>query len=135
MKQNANAQTFKGTVAELAGKMALNGEILNLQDVQFLTRIGRDSFAKRVGTAPGSGTRGGKRATIWEINPSARLAFQTADMTPTKTESKANAAPKPNSKAFQNAVQEAVQKIMAGQSTEAAAAPKRRRPRKSAAAE
>lgn len=91
MRQNANAEVFKGTVSELAGTMTgPNGEVLNVQDVQFLTRIGNGTFAKKVGTAPGTGTRGGKRAIIWEINPTARLVLGVAsNETPNREKSRA----------------------------------------------
>lgn len=82
MKQNAavaQKEKFTGTVADLAGHISVNGsEPLTLQDLQFLTRIGAGTFAKKVGNAPGTGTRGGKRAAIWEINPSARLTLTAA---------------------------------------------------------
>lgn len=115
------APIFRGTVAELAGKISLNGEVLNLQDVQFLTRIGRDSFAKPVGTAPGTGTRGGKRATVWEINPNCRLAFEAAPVNDEKQETKGKGAstasqkaPAVDPKVLEAAVSEAVQKVLSG---------------------
>lgn len=122
MKQNSNAiPAFKGTVSELAGRMVMNGEVLTLQDVQFLTRIGDGSFAKRVGFAPGTGTRGGKRATIWEINPSARISFGQAEPATgrgraksTKSEN-ANVDVQPGNKAFDRAVAAAVEKVLASQ--------------------
>lgn len=96
---NANVEVFKGTVSELAGKMTgPSGEVLNVQDVQFLTRIGNGTFAKKVGTAPGTGTRGGKRAIIWEITPTARLSLSKAAAieVPAKSEkSRANVSAQP----------------------------------------
>lgn len=98
MRQNTNAtEGFKGTVAELAGKMTgPSGEVLNIQDVQFLTRIGNGSFAKKIGTAPGNGTRGGKRAIIWEITPTARIVLNAAANeapAPAREKSRANVKP------------------------------------------
>ena len=104
----ASAPVFRGTVAELAGKMELNGQTLSLQDVQFLTRIGRDSFAKAVDTAPSSGERGGKRATIWEISPSAKLQLRTSKEPATKPEKSNASAPSD----IQSQVADAVQKAL-----------------------
>lgn len=134
MKQNVNAiPAFKGTVSELAGRMVMNGEVLTLQDVQFLTRIGDGSFAKRVGFAPGTGTRGGKRATIWEINPSARISFGQAESATGRGRTKsaksenANVDVTPGSKAFNTAVAAAVQQVLAQKSGPAKTPAKRGR--------
>jgi hypothetical protein len=114
MRQNANAEVFKGTVSELAGKiMGPNGEPLNVQDVQFLTRIGNGTFAKRVGTAPGTGTRGGKRAIIWEITPTARLTLGKAeDETASKSarNAKSEASANTKGKSVEELVAEALAK-------------------------
>lgn len=108
MRQNT-VTPFKGTVAELAGKITFNGEVLNQQEVQFLTRIGRNAFAKPVGTARGAGTKGGKRATIWEINPNAKLTLAPV-------EEGAGAAndevPASTAASLPNDVQAAVQKVL-----------------------
>lgn len=112
MRQNANAEVFKGTVSELAGKiMGPNGEPLNVQDVQFLTRIGNGTFAKKVGTAPGTGTRGGKRAIIWEITPTARLTLGKAENEPvSKSARNAKSEAKSSGKSVEELVAEALAK-------------------------
>ena len=131
--QSNDKQTFRGTVQELAGKMALNGQVLNLQDVQFLTRIGSGSFAKKIGTAPGTGTRGGKRATIWEITPSAKLAFDAHEAAPEVQGKQASNAKGKQASAgavdpslLESAVKKAVAEVL-NQSGQSAPAPRRKR--------
>lgn len=152
MKQTASATNqnpaFEGTVQQLAGKIEVNGEALNLQEVQFLTRIGRVAgFAEQIGTAEGTGTRGGKRAIIWRIKPGFRVslaAVKEATSRKNATASKganadvnASAAdPQPGTKAFRDAVSKAVAQMLSKGAAPAPAAPKRRpgRPAKSAPA-
>ncbi len=133
MRQSNAQQTqkFRGTVAELADKIEHNGGVLSMQDVQFLTRIGNGTFAKKVGTKAGSGSRGGKRAIIWEINPSARIVLGMADTStpaapvskPAATKKSANDA---QSALITAAVNDAVAKVVAAKSGTG----KRGRPRK-----
>ena len=122
--KNTNTNTtpaFEGTVAQLAGKIEVNGEVLNLQEVQFLTRIGRAAgFAEQIGTAEGTGTRGGKRAVVWRIKPGFRMSLAAAqevqagrskNVSATKGASDANAIPQAGTKAFEDAVNAAVAKL------------------------
>jgi organic radical activating enzyme len=110
---------FQGTVAELAGKMAIGGEPLNQQDVQFLTRILRETgHAKAIDTAPATGKRGGKRATVWQIMPNIKLSLsEAANEAPAKsTKGHSNATVDTSSPEFKKAVQAAadaaVQKVL-----------------------
>lgn len=73
-------EKFVGTVADLADKISVNGSLpLSLQELQFLTRVGDGTFAKRVGFEEKASGHGGKRATIWEFNPSARITLIPAN--------------------------------------------------------
>jgi organic radical activating enzyme len=116
---------FKGTVADLAGKVSVNGgEPLNQQDVQFLTRILRDTgLAKAVDTAPASGKRGGKRATVWELMPNIKISLSEAANAPatsrkSASQSNAPAAIDTSTAEFRKAVQAEVRKALKGQGAE-----------------
>lgn len=65
--------TLRGTPAELAGHISLNGRMLEQPDISFLTRMGA---AKKIGTSKKSGYHGGKPATIWEFNPKLTMKFE-----------------------------------------------------------
>lgn len=68
------SNVIRGTIAELAGKFQVNGVVLDTGTLSMLTRLGRGSFATKVGTVKTTAGKG-KPSTIWEINPSASLAF------------------------------------------------------------
>lgn len=118
MPKQAQTPAFKGTVADLAGQISVNGgEPLNQQDVQFLTRILRDTgMAKAVDTAPASGKRGGKRATVWELMPNIKISLSEAANAPVpsrKNASQSNATTIDTSSAeFRKAVQAEVRKAL-----------------------
>lgn len=138
----AQKEKFVGTVAELADKISVNGGLpLSAQELQFLMRVGNGSFAKRKGFAEGTGTRGGKRAVIWEINPNARISLIPANdavMTEaaqsprrvrrTKAQIEADSAPTAPAPAvpdLSQQIQDAVQGAVAA-ALKAAQAPRRR---------
>jgi hypothetical protein len=77
---NANAQTnnstLRGTPAELAGHISLNGRRLEQPDISFLTRMGA---AKKVGTSKKGGYHGGKPATIWEFGNKLTMKFEAVE--------------------------------------------------------
>ena len=68
-------QTIRGTIADFAGKLSLNGVVLGQPELSMLTRIGRGSFFNAVGTVPKPAGQRGKPATIWELTLSANLNF------------------------------------------------------------
>jgi organic radical activating enzyme len=119
----APSEQLKGTVADLAGHISINGgEPLNQQDVQFLTRILRDtSFAKAIDTAPASGKRGGKRATVWQLMPNIKISLtEAANVPATKAKGARNAnagTDVTKSPEFKQAVQLAVQEAMQAANT------------------
>lgn len=63
---NTNENALRGTPAQLAGRLAVNGKPLGQAEISFLTRMG---FAVSDGTAKTRSGRGGKPATIWIFNP------------------------------------------------------------------
>jgi organic radical activating enzyme len=115
------SEQLKGTVADLAGHISVNGgEPLNQQDVQFLTRILRDTgFAKPIDTAPASGKRGGKRATVWQLMPNIKISLTEAANVPATKAAKgaSNATVNTKSPEFKKAVQQAVQEAMQANAT------------------
>jgi organic radical activating enzyme len=124
------SEQLKGTVADLAGRISVNGgEPLNQQDMQFLTRILRDTgFAKAIDTAPASGKRGGKRATVWQLMPNIKISLSEAANVPaTKTKSTVNHAPAidTSSPEFRKAVQAEVRKAIGAQAAQAVTKGKR----------
>jgi hypothetical protein len=72
-------QTIRGTIADFAGKLSLNGVILGQPELSMLTRIGRGSFFNAVGTVPKPAGQRGKPATIWELTLSADLNFKQVE--------------------------------------------------------
>jgi len=62
---NTNENALRGTPAQLAGRLAVNGKPLGQAEISFLTRMG---FAQSEGTAKTRSGRGGKPATIWSFN-------------------------------------------------------------------
>ena len=64
---------IRGTIAELAGKLTLNGVTLNQPELSVLTRLGRDTFAKPVAQIR-TGVKG-RPTTVWEINTESSLNF------------------------------------------------------------
>lgn len=72
-------QTIRGTIADFAGKLSLNGAVLGQPELSMLTRIGRGSFFNAVGTVPKPAGQRGKPATIWELTLSADLNFKQVE--------------------------------------------------------
>ena len=82
---NASNNALRGTPAELAGRVTLNGHTLGQPEISFLTRLGDGTFAKKVGTAKKGGGRGGKPATIWEFKPKASMNFDIVEQAVAET--------------------------------------------------
>ena len=68
-------ERIRGTIADFAGKLTVNGVTLGQPELSMLTRIGRGSFFKAIGTVPKPAGVRGKPATIWELNLEAALSF------------------------------------------------------------
>lgn len=66
----------RGTIAELTGKLSINGVVLDQPTLSTLTRIGRGLFCRPVGKVPPAGGGRGKPATIWEFNTSPRFSIE-----------------------------------------------------------
>lgn len=64
-------QALRGTPSELSGRLIVNGRRLNQPEISMLSRLLDGNGIEKVGTAKRSGARGGKPATILEINPDA----------------------------------------------------------------
>lgn len=65
---------IRGTIAELAGKLTMNGTVLGQPELSVLTRLGRDTFAKPVAQIR-TGAKG-RPTTVWEINTESTLEFK-----------------------------------------------------------
>lgn len=73
---NTNESALRGTPAQLAGRLAVNGKPLGQAEISFLTRMG---FAQQDGTAKTRSGRGGKPATIWIFNPSNKFTIEAIE--------------------------------------------------------
>lgn len=72
------SNVIRGSVAQLAGRIVVNGVALGQPELSMLTRIGRGSFCKPVEIIKKAGVRG-KPTTVWEIDASAVLTFSFAN--------------------------------------------------------
>lgn len=68
------SNTIRGSVAQLAGRIVVNGVALGQPELSMLTRIGRGHFCKPVEVIRHEGKRG-KPTTVWEFNTDAVLNF------------------------------------------------------------
>ena len=72
------SNVIRGSVAQLAGRIVVNGVALGQPELSMLTRIGRGSFCKPVEIIKKAGVRG-KPTTVWEIDATAALNFTFAN--------------------------------------------------------
>lgn len=72
------SNTIRGSVAQLAGRIVVNGVALGQPELSMLTRIGRGHFCKPVEVIRHEGKRG-KPTTVWEFNTDAVLNFAFAN--------------------------------------------------------
>lgn len=70
---------LRGTVAELAGKISINGTVMNQPELSFLTRLGGGTFARAVGKVKTSAGKG-KPAVIWEIDQNITLTVAQSEI-------------------------------------------------------
>ena len=61
------AQYVTGTIAQLAGKLSLNGVALNQPELSLLSRIFQPNMFKQVGIIRKEGERG-RPAIVWQVN-------------------------------------------------------------------
>lgn len=64
------SQAIRGTSAQLAGRLVLNGQRLDQPSISFLTRLFDGNGVKRIDTVRTTTGRGGKPAIVWEFDPS-----------------------------------------------------------------
>lgn len=62
-------QAIRGTSAQLAGRLMLNGQRLDQPSISFLTRLFDGNGVKRIDTVRTTTGRGGKPAVVWEFDP------------------------------------------------------------------
>ena len=57
-------ETIRGTIAELAGRVTVNGNVVDQPGLSVLTRLG---IGKQVGVTEKPENQRGRAATIWEF--------------------------------------------------------------------
>lgn len=67
-----------GTIAQLSGKITMNGVALGQPELSVLTRIFNGTAVKRVGVVKKEGERG-RPATVWQIDTGSAAFFECAD--------------------------------------------------------
>lgn len=72
------SNSIQGSVAQLAGRITVNGVALGQPELSMLTRIGRGHFCKPIKVIKHEGKRG-KPTTIWEFDADAMLNFRFAN--------------------------------------------------------
>jgi hypothetical protein len=75
-------QTLRGTIAQLAGHITVNGKPLGQAELSVLTRLGAGTFAtavERIGCTDENGkpTRG-RPTNVWQIDKHIRMSFDVA---------------------------------------------------------
>lgn len=66
------SNSIRGTIAQLSGKVKMNGNALDSVALSTLTRAG---FAQKVGTVEKPAGQRGKPATIWEFPQNVTVNF------------------------------------------------------------
>lgn len=69
-----------GTIAQLAGKLSLNGKTLDQPALSTMTRFLDGAQFKQVGIIKKEGERG-RPAIIWQVDTESAAWFETADLT------------------------------------------------------
>lgn len=85
-----------GTIAQLAGKLTLNGKVLDQPALSTMTRFLEGAQFKQVGVIKKDGERG-RPAIIWQVDTGAAAWFETsanlADLVVSDTDAPAYVAP------------------------------------------
>jgi hypothetical protein len=77
-----------GTIAQLAGKLTIEGHTLDAQELSVMTRLFDGKMFKRVGVVKKEGARG-RPAYIWQVDTEVAAFFEcdnTADLTLSDTD-------------------------------------------------
>lgn len=72
------ARFITGTIAQLSGKLTLNGVALGQPELSVMTRIFNGSIFKQVGIVKREGERG-RPAIIWQVDTESAAWFECAD--------------------------------------------------------
>ena len=84
-----------GTIAQLSGKITLNGKVLDQPALSTMTRFLEGSLFKQVGVIKKEGERG-RPAIIWQVDTESAMFFETAstvDLVASDDDAPAYAAP------------------------------------------
>lgn len=74
------ARYVTGTVAQLVGKLSINGVALGQPELSVMTRIFAGTVFKQVGIVRKEGERG-RPAAVWQIDTETAAWFECADAT------------------------------------------------------
>ncbi len=74
------ARFLTGTIAQLSGKLTLNGVALGQPELSTMTRIFNGSLFKQVGIVKREDERG-RPAIIWQVDTETAAWFECADTT------------------------------------------------------
>lgn len=74
------ARFITGTIAQLSGKLTLNGVALGQPELSVMTRIFNGSVFKQVGIVKREGERG-RPAAVWQVDTETAAWFECADTT------------------------------------------------------
>lgn len=74
------ARFLTGTIAQLSGKLTLNGVALGQPELSVMTRIFGGSVFKQVGIVKKEGERG-RPAIIWQVDTESAAWFECEDTT------------------------------------------------------
>lgn len=69
-----------GTIAQLSGKLSLNGTVLGQPELSVMTRIFGGTVFKQVGIVKREGERG-RPAIIWQVDTESAAWFECGDTT------------------------------------------------------
>ena len=86
------ARYITGTIAQLAGKMTLNGTPLGQPELSVMTRLFDGTLFQRVGVIKRDGERG-RPATVWQVDTESAAWFECADVSGTGLTASDEAAP------------------------------------------
>lgn len=72
------ARFITGTVQQLAGKLNVNGKVLDAAEINMMCRLMDGLTFKKVGVVKKEGERG-RPATIWQVDTETAAWFECAD--------------------------------------------------------
>lgn len=74
------ARFLTGTIAQLSGKLTLNGVALGQPELSVMTRLFNGNIFKQVGVVKKEGERG-RPAIIWQVDTETAAWFECSDTT------------------------------------------------------